>query len=185
MKYRRSLVAAVFGMFALSCAVILTPAQTATLPQREVVLSKLSPPVFPPSARVARVMGDVEIEVRIRQDGSVESAEVVNGHPLLKAAALDSARQSKFECHECRDALTSYSLLYSFGYTSTQDCCQAQEKSAPAEQGVEPRAGITQSQNHITILSEPFCICDPSADVIKVRSAKCLFLWHCGKRYGL
>src|SRR6266700_140547 len=103
MKYPRSLVAAVLGLFALACAVVLMPAQTASLPQREVVLSKLSSPVFPPVARVARVSGDVEIEVRIRQDGSVESAEVVSGHPSLKAAALDSARQSKFECHECRD----------------------------------------------------------------------------------
>jgi hypothetical protein len=54
------------------------------------------------------------------------------------------------------------------------------------EQGAEePRVGITQSQNYITILTDPLCICDPRADIIKVRSAKCLFLWHCGKRYGL
>ena len=123
----------------------------------------------------------VEIALRIRQDGSVESAEVVSGPPLLKAAALDSARQSKFECHECREALTPNSILYTFGYRTTQDCCQSQESSAATEQG----AGITQSQSHITILTEPFCTCDPRADVIKVRSFKCLFLWHCGKRYSL
>jgi TonB family protein len=175
----------IVGIFALSCAAVQTTAQVAPLPQEQVVLSNLSPPIYPPLARAARVSGDVEIAVRIRQDGSLESAEVVRGHPLLKAAAIDSARQSKFECHQCREVLTSYSILYSFGYTTTQRCCQPQESSAGTEQGAEPRTGITQSQNHITILTEPFCICDPRADVIKVRSLKCLFLWHCGKRYGL
>jgi TonB family protein len=173
------------GMFALSFAAVQTSAQVAPASQEQVLLSKLSPPIYPPLAREVRVSGDVEIALRIRQDGSVESAEVVSGHPLLKAAAIDSARQSKFECHECREAVTPYSILYSFGYTASQHCCQPQEDSAATEQGAEPLAGITQSQNHITILTEPLCICDPSADVIKVRSPKCLFLWHCGKRYGL
>jgi TonB family protein len=140
--------------------------------------SKLSPPIYPQLARVARVAGDVEIAIRIRQDGSVESAEVVRGHPLLKVAALESARQSKFECHDGQEATSRYSLLYTFEYTTTQHCCQPQESSSAPEQGAEPQLGITQSQSHITILTEPFCICDPGADVIKVRSAKCLFLWH-------
>jgi TonB family protein len=175
----------VAGMFALSYAAVETSAQIPQSSQERALLSKLSPPIYPPLARAARVSGDVEVALRIRQDGSVESAEVVSGHPLLKAAAIDSARQSKFECHECREAVTPYSILYSFGFTTSQHCCEPQETSAATEQGAEPRAGITQSQNHVTILTEPLCICDPSADVIKVRSPKCLLLWHCGKRYGL
>jgi len=47
------------------------------------------------------------------------------------------------------------------------------------EQTIESQAGITQDQNHITIVTEPLYICYPPADVVKVRSAKCLFLWHC------
>jgi TonB family protein len=185
MKIRFRFILAAMGISGLWCAATQTFAQVAPFPQGQVVLSKLSPPIYPPLARVARVSGDVEIALRIRQDGSVESAEVVRGHPLLKAAALDSARQSKFECHDCQEAPSPYSVLYTFAYTTTQHCCQPQERSSAPEQGAEPQAGITQSQNHITILTEPFCICDPSADVIKVRSAKCLFLWHCSKRYGL
>ena len=185
MKVRLVFVLAALGMAALFCAATQTFAQVAPSQQGQVVLSKLSPPVFPPLARVARVLGDVEIALQIRQDGSVESAEVVSGHPLLKAAALESARQSKFECHECREALTRYAVLYTFGYTTTQHCCQLQENSAAPDQGAEPRAGISQSQNHIRILAEPFCTCDPSADIMRVRSAKCLYLWHCGRRYGL
>lgn len=184
MKLRSHLVLPVAGIFALLYSVSETSGQVVRPTQREVVLSKLSPPIFPQMARVARVTGDVEIALRIRQDGSVESAEATSGHPLLKEAALESARQSKFECHQCTSP-TLYSVLYTFGYTSTQHCCQPQESSAAAGQRAEAQAGITQSQNHITVLVEPFCVCDPGADVIKVRSAKCLFLWHCGRRYGL
>lgn len=171
-------------MSTLQWATIQTSAQVAVAPQGQVALSKLSPPTYPPLARAARVSGDVEIVLRIGQDGSVESAEVLRGHPLLKAAALDSAQQSKFECHECGETPIPYSILYTFDYTTTQHCCQP-ETSSTLSEPTKAEAQITRAQNHITILTEPFCICDPSADIVKVRSAKCLFLWHCGKRYGL
>lgn len=80
-----------------------------------VLLVKLSPPVYPPLARQARIMADVRIQLAIRRDGSVESSEVVSGHPLLKRAALESAQQSKFECRSCSDEVNSYSLNYTFG----------------------------------------------------------------------
>jgi TonB family protein len=167
----------VAGIFVLLWPASQALGQTDTPQHPQVVLSKLSSPTFPPMARVARVAGDVEIKLQIRQDGSVESAEIVrSASPLLKEAALDSARQSKFECHDCTEALTPYAIRYTFAYTN-QDCCQTQGNSTAA--------GITESQNHITILTAPACTCDPSASIVKVRSAKCLFLWHCATRYGL
>jgi len=60
-------------------------------PRFEVVLNNVYPPVYPPLARMARIMGDVKIQVRIRRDGSVDSAKVLSGHPMLKEAALLSA----------------------------------------------------------------------------------------------
>src|SRR5215475_12013117 len=105
------------------CAAAQTSVQVSPVPHRQVVLTKLSPPIYPPLARAGRVSGDVEIALGIGQDGSVESAEVVKGHPLLKEAALDSARQSKFECRECGEAHVRYSVLYTFGYTTNQQCC--------------------------------------------------------------
>lgn len=181
MSLRLIFVLSIIGMFAFRTTGAQTPAQVTRLPQGEVVLSKLSSPIYPPLARAARVSGDVEIALQIRQDGSVKSAYVVRGHPLLKAAALDSAQSSTFECHECREVLNPYSILYTFGFTTTQHCCQSQKNSGSAG----PPPGITQSQNHVTILSDPLCICDPGADIIKVRSLKCMFLWHCSTRYGL
>jgi len=44
-----------------------------------VVLTKLSPPVYPPIALTAAMQGEVELIVNVRMDGSVESATVVSG----------------------------------------------------------------------------------------------------------
>lgn len=129
------------GVFGLLFFVVTTTlSQVAPGSEGQVTLSRLSPPVFPPLARVARVNGEVEIALQVRQDGSVESAAVVKGHPLLKAAALDSARQSEFECRECGEGLTAYTLLYTFAYTSTDSCCKPEEIS----QGTT-HAGVTQA----------------------------------------
>jgi TonB family protein len=170
---------------ALLCAAAESSAQakpSSEAPEQEVVLSKLSSPVYPPLARQARISGDVDLALRIRQDGSVESAEVVSGHPLLKEAALDSAKKSEFECHGCKETLTTYSLVYTFGLTTNEKCCEAPENSAGTEKATRSHAGVVQSQNHVTIFAEPTCICDPSAEISKVRSAKCLYLWRCGLR---
>lgn len=74
--------------------------------QNDVVLSKLFPPVYPRLAQMARILGDVDVTVRIRRDGSVESVRVVSSHAMLRHAALESARQSQFECHGCGEEVT-------------------------------------------------------------------------------
>ena len=86
-----------------------TVAQVET-PQTGVVMTKLSPPVYPPLARQARIAGDVKIDLRIRQDGSVESATLFSGHPMLALAAIESAKKSTFECRACSASATPYSV---------------------------------------------------------------------------
>jgi TonB family protein len=118
----------------------------------EIVLSKASPPVYPPLARQARIAGDVKIQVVIRQDGSVASAEVISGHPVLKQAALESAQQSTFECENwlsgvysvgCRDASATLMITYTFGF----------------------RDDIGDADR---------------CSVKRLHSAQCLYLWKCG-----
>ena len=46
-----------------------------------VVLTELSRPSYPPLARQVRISGDVDLMLRIRQDGSIESAVVISGPP--------------------------------------------------------------------------------------------------------
>jgi len=141
-----------------------------------VVLTKLSPPLYPPLARQARITGDVRVLVGIRRDGSVESAELLSGHPMLVQAALDSARKSIFECRGCFESVTQYPLTYAFEIWA--DC-----RFGPNCQAVEPRAPeVSQSEHKITITVEPACTCDPARIYVqkKIRSAKCLYLWKCG-----
>jgi TonB family protein len=53
-------------------------------------------PVYPPQAKAVNAGGAVNVEVIIDEQGNVISATAVSGHPLLRAAAVDAARQSKF-----------------------------------------------------------------------------------------
>jgi TonB family protein len=145
-------------------------------PQTGVVLVKLSPPLYPPLARQARIMGDVKVYVHVRKDGSVESAELFSGRPMLAPTALQSARQSQFECRGCGDEVSSYSMTYTFGFlddgksrevvserpvhsprclylwkcgmgrTSTWQC----PENRPAE--------TTESHGHVTILVSTVCV---------------------------
>lgn len=57
---------------------------------------KLVTPAYPAIARSAHAPGEVRVHVLIDLDGNVAAAEIVDGHPLLRAAALQAARASKF-----------------------------------------------------------------------------------------
>jgi|HubBroStandDraft_2_1064218.scaffolds.fasta_scaffold01012_9 TonB family protein len=83
------------AMLFLSAGVRESPAQSATSVE-DVAITKLFQPVYPPLAKQTQITGDVELTLQVTTDGSVESAIVVSGHPLLKQAAVDSALHSQF-----------------------------------------------------------------------------------------
>ena len=92
---------------------------------------------------------------------------------MLTQAALNSAQESHFACHDCQDTLTSYSLIYSF----------QQEASAgwPCPENSRPR--VTQVENRITVTTEPALV-HPYFVSVRARAAKCLYLWSCGSKWG-
>lgn len=160
-------------------------------PQTGVVMTKLSPPIYPPLARQARIMGDVKLKVDIRPDGSVESAEVISGHPILKLAALDSAKNSVFECRGCEGPQTS-SLVYNFVILDTAEfkpdpCCCSTPPKRPVKD-VEPQMNMAAGLITISVPTTPVCMCPDECDERRAeehsryRSLKCLYLWKCGKR---
>ena len=53
-------------------------------------------PRYSPLARAARVSGSVEVQVIIDVDGKVIAAVAVSGHPLLRPASVQAARDSVF-----------------------------------------------------------------------------------------
>jgi TonB family protein len=170
----------------LSTAAVESLAQTtaASDPQQEgPVMSTLSPPLYPPLAKEARVTGDVTLILVVRQNGSIQSAVAASGHPLLKQAALTSARQSRFECRNCNGIENSLSIVYSFQLGPAINC----GTTLPAPNDGKPEQlypQVIQSQRRITVLDQPIGTCDTAPTIgLKVRSAKCLYLWKCGFRY--
>lgn len=155
---------------------------SAPAPQGNVVLIKLANPSYPPLARQTRIAGDVELTLEVRNDGSIQSASVVKGHPLLKQAALDSAEHSQFECRKCPDGIVSYSMLYTFQLIGSEGCCTLSKANANIEPQDQPLPRVIQSGNHVIVIDQPVYICDPAIDVQKVRSVRCLYLWKCAVR---
>jgi TonB family protein len=58
-------------------------------------VSKPRPP-YPALAKAARASGTVTVRVTVDETGGVVAAEAVSGHPLLRAAAVQAARNAKF-----------------------------------------------------------------------------------------
>lgn len=53
-------------------------------------------PAYPPLAKQARIQGTVQFTAVIATNGSIESLELVSGHPLLVRAAYDAVRQWRY-----------------------------------------------------------------------------------------
>jgi TonB family protein len=58
--------------------------------------TNLVKPAYPAAARAVNASGAVNVQVTIDEEGNVISAAAVSGHPLLRAAAVEAARASKF-----------------------------------------------------------------------------------------
>ena len=56
----------------------------------------LPKPEYPPAALAVRASGAVNVQVTIDEGGSVISAAAVSGHPLLRSAAVEAAKQARF-----------------------------------------------------------------------------------------
>jgi TonB family protein len=57
-------------------------------------------PPFPAAARAVRAAGEVVVEIKVDKDGKVISANAVSGHPLLRSASVQAAKNALFEATE-------------------------------------------------------------------------------------
>jgi TonB family protein len=79
-------------------------------------IRKVQPP-YPPIARAARVSGAVQVQVTISETGEVIEATVINGHPLLRDAALEAARQWMFQPTELSAVPVKVQGILTFNFT--------------------------------------------------------------------
>jgi TonB family protein len=170
-----------FRLFAL--AVLASSAFAQSLPTAKVIVVKLSVPKYPPLALQARIQGTVELNVEVRPDGSIESTHLVSGHPILKTAAVESAQKTKFECKECPEPITPYRMIYKFELGEALSC-EDIDASGYGIYDANAHTRVSQSQDTITVVGRPSPTCDPAGTIsfLKFRSAKCLYLWRCGRR---
>jgi len=54
-------------------------------------------PVYPQTARSLDLQGQVELQVRIKADGSIDKVRVLKGHPILVRAATDAVRLWRYD----------------------------------------------------------------------------------------
>src|SRR5215471_10732396 len=83
-------------------------------------IKKVSPP-YPPIARAARAEGKVEVQVTISEQGKVIEAIVVSGHPLLREASVDAAKQWVFKPTELSGAPVKVQGILVFNFTLVED----------------------------------------------------------------
>jgi len=57
----------------------------------------LPKPAYPPAARNSGAWGKVVVEVTIDEQGRIIEARAISGHPFLQQAAVQAARQARFE----------------------------------------------------------------------------------------
>ncbi len=79
-------------------------------------IRKVQPP-YPPIAKAARAAGAVQVQVTIGEDGRVIDAAVVSGHPLLRDAALQAARQWIFKPTELSGVPVKVQGVLTFNFT--------------------------------------------------------------------
>ncbi len=70
-------------------------------------------PAYPAAARQSGVEGDVAVEFTVNDQGEVTSARAIEGHPLLRAAAVEAMQQFRFS-PPSDGARTRHRAIFSF-----------------------------------------------------------------------
>jgi len=87
--------------------------------EQEAKLVKRVEPQYPELARQARIQGTVRMRAMIAKDGTVEQLDVVSGHPILVQAAINAAKQWRYQPTEVNgqpvEVETYIAVVFSLG----------------------------------------------------------------------
>lgn len=78
-------------------------------------------PKYPPAAKAVKAKGPVSVNVTVDEQGNVIRAAAVSGHPLLRAAATDAAREAKFRPTILDGKTISVSGILTYNFVSADD----------------------------------------------------------------
>jgi TonB family protein len=74
-------------------------------------------PAYPPVAKAAQAQGPVQVQVTVNEAGEVTDAQVISGHPLLREAAIEAARQWTFKPTELSGRPVKVQGMVTFNFT--------------------------------------------------------------------
>jgi TonB family protein len=79
-------------------------ATTITVSEGQNHLLEARPPVYPPLAKAARIEGSVRLMLQVGATGAVVRVVPLSGHPLLIGAAIEAAKQYRYQPFEVNGA---------------------------------------------------------------------------------
>jgi TonB family protein len=91
-------------------------------------------PSYPAVAKAAQAEGAVQVQVSINESGEVSGAQAVAGHPLLREAAVEAARQWQFKPTEVDGQAVKAQGVLTFNFTL--------QKNETAPQGAGAAGGF-------------------------------------------
>ncbi len=83
--------------------------------------TKKAQPAYPSVAKAARAGGSVQVQITVNELGEVTNAQVVSGHPLLRDAALQAAKQWRFKPTELSGKPVKTQGVLTFNFTPGKD----------------------------------------------------------------
>lgn len=88
-------------------------------------------PVYPPSAIAVRAAGTVNVEVLVDENGDVIEAAAVSGHPLLRQASVQAAREAKFKPSFVDGKAVKLKGIIVYNFTLPEDVDADRSSDAP------------------------------------------------------
>lgn len=76
------------------------------------LLTRVVRPVYPPVAKLNYIQGTVKVGVKVNAKGKVVEAHVLEGEPLLAAAALKAVRKWRFRPYISSDGPSSFDSIF-------------------------------------------------------------------------
>lgn len=83
-------------------------------------IRKVQPP-YPPIAKAAKASGAIQVQILVSETGEVIEANAISGHPLLRDAALQAARQWQFKPTELSGRPVKVQGILTFNFTLVDD----------------------------------------------------------------
>lgn len=108
MKLALTIILVLFSMSPVS----FFPAQAQSSDDPKVIFSVA--PVYPLIAHIARVDGDCIVEVRIDRNGTVKSAQMIEGQPIFRQRVIDAASGWRFSPGSPTSGLRVAHLTFNF-----------------------------------------------------------------------